>query len=247
MAHCWTQQLDEGWPMQPLASGALFCCTACLTRTRRNSRLSRFCFPGFLRLCGLLRRQSSFFRSHSSLQSMPLPGQIVQESNPRFLHLSPTPSLARRSIQQMARAAAPPQSLPPRPIPPLSSPSALPIPIYEPSAPLPASIIKPSNNSQNYSKTVFHISVSSQSIRPRLQAVRIHRQPPYDGRPVYVFQLQPRRNHLSSLYAPPPSAAILSWRLVYPVKAKDCTQSTPGAPLSAATHTAKAEMQGSAK
>lgn len=92
--------------MQPLASGALFCCTACLTRTRRNSRLSRFCFPGFLRLCGLLRRQSSFFRSHSSLQSMPLPGQIVQESNPRFLHLSPTPSLARRYLQQIASAAA---------------------------------------------------------------------------------------------------------------------------------------------
>lgn len=157
--------------MQPLASGALFCCTACLTRTRRNSRLSRFCFPGFLRLCGLLRRQSSFFRSHSSLQSMPLPGQIVQESNPRFLHLSPTPSLARRSIQQMARAAAPPQSLPPRPIPPLSSPSALPILISEPSAPRPASIIKPSDNSQNYSQTVFHISVSSQSIRLLLQAV----------------------------------------------------------------------------
>ena len=149
MAHCWTQQLDEGWPMQPLASGALFCCTACLTRTRRNSRLSRFCFPGFLRLCGLLRRQSSFFRSHSNLQSMPLPGQIVQESNPRFLHPSPTPSLARRYLQQIANAAAPSQAPPPRPIPPLSSPSALPIPIYEPSAPLPASIIKPSYIAHN--------------------------------------------------------------------------------------------------
>lgn len=54
-------------------------------------------------------------------------------------------------------------------------------------------------------------------------------------------------NHPSRLQELPPSAAILSWRLVYPVKAKDCTQSTPGAPLSAATHTAKAEMQGSAK
>ena len=63
--------------------------------------------------------------------------------------LHPTHSLARRSIQQMARAAAPSQDPPPRLIPPLSSPSALPTCIYEPSAPLPASIIKPSYIAHN--------------------------------------------------------------------------------------------------
>lgn len=198
-------------------------------------------------ICGASSPSQNRTAKPSAGPAMGWPLFVAQKQRSTSSALFPTPSFARCYLQQAANAAAPSQDPPPRLIPPLSSPSALPILISEPSAPRPASIIKPSDNSQNYSQTVFHISVSSQSIRPRLQAVRIHRQPPYDGCPVYLLQLQPRRNHLSRLQELPPSAAILSWRLVYPVKAKDCTQSTPGAPLSAATHTAKAEMQGSAK
>lgn len=148
----------------------------------------------------------------------------------------------------MARAAAPPQSLPPRPIPPLSSPSALPILISEPSAPRPASIIKPSNNSQNYSQTVFHISVSSQSIRPRLQAVLM---PP----------VTPHTTAARSMYSSFSRGEIIhpgfrcrrqgqgfrAAGLWIPVKAKVCPQFTTGASLSAANRPTKAKTQGPAK
>lgn len=201
--------------MQPLASGALFCCTACLTRTRRNSRLSRFCFPGFLRLCGLLRRQSSFFRSHSSLQSMPLPGQIVQESNPRFLHLSPTPSLARRYLQQIASAAA---------HAPKPTTSSLPSPL-QPFCTAHSHLRAVCPAARIHHQTIIYCSQLAQNrilhfnTRPRHPpASPGYAEPPAapcDGRPVHMFQLQPRRNHPSSLYALPPSTVIWSCRLVH--------------------------------
>lgn len=122
-------------------------------------------------ICGASSPSQNRTAKPSAGPAMGWPLFVAQKQRSTSSALFPTPSFARCYLQQAANAAAPSQDPPPRPIPPLSSPSALPILISEPSAPRPASIIKPSDNSQNYSKTVFHISVSSQSIRLLLQAV----------------------------------------------------------------------------
>lgn len=153
-------------------------------------------------ICGASSPSQNRTAKPSAGPAMGWPLFVAQKQRSTSSALFPTPSFARCYLQQAANAAAPSQDPPPRPIPPLSSPSALPILISEPSAPRPASIIKPSDNSQNYSQTVFHISVSSQSIRLLLQAVLMPPATPIRRPPSpYVPASAAAKSSIQALYA----------------------------------------------